>query len=77
MLIEIGIGFIFAFLFVTAYLVVAKLLRGNDDERTGWRKVFGAGSERALEAKPTKLFLTTGEMREHHAGQKRAGRQGK
>ena len=73
MLIEIGIGFVFAFLFVAAYLLVSKLVRGND-ERPSWRKLLGSSGERSLEAKPSKLFLTTKEMREHHVGQKRAGR---
>ena len=65
-MVEIGIGVLFAVIFVTAYLLVKKLLGGKGHER--WREIasqpFGS---KVLTSKPSKLFLASGEMREHHS----------
>jgi hypothetical protein len=76
-MIEIGIGVFFAVLFVTAYLLVSKLLRSGDNGQSRWRELSShplRGSKR-IETKPSRLFLTTGEMGEHHSKPK--GTQGR
>lgn len=68
-MIEIGIGVLFAFIFVTAYLLVSKLLSRGDDGQPRWRelKEQTIKSSRRVKGKPTQLFLPTNEMREHHS----------
>jgi hypothetical protein len=65
-MIEIGIGVLFAVLFVTAYLLVSRLLGEKGHRR--WREIasqpFGS---KAFKARPAGLFLTTGEIRDHHS----------
>lgn len=65
-MIEIGIGVLFALLFIAAYLLVSKLL--GDKGQASWREIanqpFGS---KILNAKPQHLFLKTAEMREHHS----------
>jgi hypothetical protein len=67
-MIEIGIGVLFAILFVSAYLLVKKLL-GGDDGGHGWRGLVNhpLGHSKRLAPKPPQLFLKTGEMSEHHS----------
>ncbi|HEY0319896.1 MAG TPA: hypothetical protein VGC66_02895 [Pyrinomonadaceae bacterium] len=68
-MIEIGIGFFFAILFVTAYLLVSRLLRKGDDGQPRWRELGNpshGGSHRVAPKSPP-LFLKTGEMGEHHS----------
>jgi hypothetical protein len=68
-MVEIGIGILFAVLFVAAYLLVSKLL--GKDRR--WREIADQPTgPKTIAAKPSKLFLTTNEMSEHHAGSKGA-----
>lgn len=69
-MIEIGIGVLFAVLFVTAYLLVKKLLSADDSGQPRWRPLSGhsqGGSTKAVAAKQPRLFLTNDEMREHHS----------
>jgi hypothetical protein len=68
-MIEIGIGVLFAVLFVTAYLLVSKLLRSGDGGQSRWRELGNhpLGGSKRIESKPPRLFLTTGEMSEHHS----------
>lgn len=65
-MVEIGIGVLFAVLFVAAYLLVSRLLGEKGHKR--WREIasqpFGS---KVLNAKPAARFLTTNEMREHHS----------
>ncbi len=65
-MIEIGIGVLFAALFVAAYLIVSRLLGEKGNAR--WREIanqpFGS---KVLNAKPQRLFMTAGEMRDHHS----------
>jgi hypothetical protein len=65
-MIEIGIGFLFAILFVGAYLLVSKLLGEKGHKR--WREIASQpfGSQ-ALTPKRQPRLLATGEMREHHS----------
>jgi hypothetical protein len=74
-MIEVGMGVLFAILFVTAYLVVSRLFAGGEHGRTRWREIFH--SSKAIEAKQPKLFLTNGAMREHHSGRAEGRSQGK
>ena len=78
-MIDVGIGLLFAFLFVTADLVVSKLLRTGERGPSRWREIVNQpfGNSKAINAKPAKLFLTTGEMSDHHSGAKRAQTGGK
>jgi hypothetical protein len=69
-MIEIGIGVLFAVMFIAAYLIVKKLLGGGDDSLSRWRELGGrtaAGGAKAVASKSPKLFLTANEMREHHS----------
>lgn len=69
-MIEIGIGFLFAILFVSAYLLVKKLLATGEHGQARWRELSShpVGGSKRLAAKPQpQRFLTTGEMREHHS----------
>jgi hypothetical protein len=66
---EIGIGVLFAILFVSAYLLVKKLL-GGDDGGQPRRPELGSHptvNSRRVTAKTPPLFLKTGEMSEHHS----------
>jgi hypothetical protein len=67
-MIEIGIGVLFAILFVSAYLLVKKLLGGGDSVQR-WRELGNhpLGNSRRVTAKPPQLFLKTGELSEHHS----------
>ena len=68
-MIEIGIGVLFAIIFVTAYLLVSKLLGKGETGEARWRELKDQTikSSRRVASKPSQLFLTTGEMREHHS----------
>jgi hypothetical protein len=69
-MIEIGIGFFFAILFVSAYLLVKKLMGTGEHGQARWRELSShpiGGSKRVAAKPPTQRFLTTGEMREHHS----------
>lgn len=63
-MIEIGIGVLFAVLFVTAYLLVSRLmskgglLREINDQSL---------ASKLIASKPSPLFLKTAEMSEHHS----------
>ena len=63
-MIEIGIGVLFAVLFVMAYLLVSKLLGKGGLLREIANQSPGS---KTIASKQPKLFLTTGEMREHHS----------
>ena len=77
-MIEIGIGVLFAVLFVTAYLLVKKLLSADESGQPRWRQLssHSHGGSRAVAAKQPRLFLTNDEMREHHS-QAKANQSGK
>jgi hypothetical protein len=76
-MIEVGIGVLFAVLFVTAYLIVSRLMRAGEHGPPRWRELsrHPLGRPKHVETKPAPLFLTTGEMREHHS--KAKGAQGR
>jgi hypothetical protein len=68
-MIEIGIGFLFAILFVSAYLLVKKLLGTGEHGQARWRELSSRpiGGSKRIAKPPQPRFLTTGEMREHHS----------
>lgn len=68
-MIEIGIGVLFAVLFVTAYLLVSKLLRSKDGGETRWRELGGhtLSRQKRVASKPSPLFLKAGELSDHHS----------
>ena len=68
-MIEIGIGVLFAVLFVTAYLLVSKLLRSGDGNESRWRELGSnpLGRQKRVASKPSPLFLKAGEMSDHHS----------
>lgn len=76
-MIEIGIGFLFALLFVTAYLLVKKLMSSGERGQSRWRELSShpLGGSKRVAPNPPPLFLKTGEMSEHHS--KGKGTQGK
>ena len=63
-MIEIGIGVLFALIFVTAYLLVSRLLGKGGRFREIAEQPFGS---KAVKSKQPRLFLTAAEMREHHS----------
>ena len=68
-MIEVGIGILFAILFVTAYLLVSKLRRSDEQGQPRWREL-GAHplrGRKSVAAKSTPLFLKTSELSEHHS----------
>lgn len=73
-MIEVGIGVLFAVMFVAAYLLVSKFLRAGEQDASRWRAIGNifSGCSRIISEKPARLFLTTGEMREHHSGKNRS-----
>jgi hypothetical protein len=67
---EIGIGLLFAFWFVLAYLLISKLFGTDELGLKGrWREILrpSADAGRAIGAKKPHLFLSTSEMSEHHS----------
>lgn len=78
-MIEIGIGVLFAVVFIAAYLLVKKVLGSNDDSQSRWRELSSHQLSRSKQvaAKPQKLFLTSNEMREHHSQAKGKQPEGK
>ena len=71
-MVEIGIGVLFALLFVAAYLLVSRMLGRNGI----WREIANqAPGAKKMAAKPSRLFLTTNDMSEHHS--KTKGAQGR
>ena len=66
---EIGIGLLFAFWFVLAYLLISKLFGSNQLGQTRWRELLrSSGDEgRTLNGTKPHLFLSTPEMSEHHS----------
>ena len=66
---EIGIGLLFAFWFVLAYLLVSRLLGTGEQGQTRWREILrpSAHAARQIGAQRPHLFLKTGEMSEHHS----------
>lgn len=74
-MIEIGIGVLFAVIFVAAYLLVSKLLGSGEQGQSRWREIIPFGGAKAINAKPSGLFLTAGDMRKHHS-EKRPGHPG-
>ncbi|HEX8144215.1 MAG TPA: hypothetical protein VF553_16560 [Pyrinomonadaceae bacterium] len=69
---EIGIGLLFAFWFVLAYLLISKLFGANELGQTRWREILRSSSDtgRSLGTKKPQLFLSSSEMSEHHARSK-------
>lgn len=68
-MIEVGIGVLFAVLFVTAYLLVSKLLARGERGEPRWRELSNQalGGPKRIETRKAKLFLTNEELREHHS----------
>lgn len=66
---ELGIGVLFAILFVTAYLFISRLGGKGGHVCGRWRELFGQdyGCGRSLDEKRPRLFLTASEMSEHHS----------
>ena len=71
---EIGIGLLFAFWFVLAYLLISKLFGGKELGQTRWRELLRTSADdgRSIGGKKPHLFLSTPEMSEHHS-QARSG----
>jgi hypothetical protein len=63
-MIEIGIGVLFAVLFVTAYLLVSRLMGRGGRLREIASQPFG---QKNLASRPPQLFLKTAEMSQHHS----------
>lgn len=68
-MIEIGIGVLFAILFVTTYLIVKRLLGTGERGQSRWRGLNSQiiGGSKRIASKPDRLFLTNEEMRKHHS----------
>ena len=68
-MVEIGIGVLFAILFVTTYLIVKRLLGKGEQGQSRWRELNSQllGGSKRIASKPPRLFLTNEEMREHHS----------
>lgn len=66
-MIEIGIGVLFAVLFVTAYLLVSRLMGKGGLLREITNQSLAS---KLIASKPPPLFLKTGEMSEHHSKKK-------
>jgi hypothetical protein len=68
-MIEVSIGVLFAVLFVTAYLLVSKLLGRGERGEPRWRELSNQalGGPKRIETRRPKLYLTSEEMREHHS----------
>jgi hypothetical protein len=66
---EIGIGLLFAFWFVLAYLLISKLFGSNQLGATRWREILRPSGDdsRSIGAKKPHLFLSSSEMSEHHS----------
>lgn len=64
-MIEIGIGVLFAALFVVAYLLVSRLLGKGGRLREITNQ--SLGSKLIASKPPPQLFLKTGELSEHHS----------
>jgi hypothetical protein len=66
---EIGIGLLFAFWFVLAYLLISKIFRSKEQGQTRWRDLFrpSADAARSIGAKKPHLFLTGSELSDHHS----------
>lgn len=75
-MIEIGIGMLFAALFVMAYLLVAKLIGPRKEQMAIWRHWTQPSFDAAqlADGKKPQLFLTTEALSQHHA-RPRNGRQ--
>jgi hypothetical protein len=76
---EIGIGLLFAFWFVLAYLLISKLFGSKQLGQTRWRDLLRPSTDdgRTLGGKKPHLFLSTSEMSEHHSQAKRGPSQAK
>jgi hypothetical protein len=66
---EIGIGLLFAFWFVLAYLLIARLFGSKQLGQTRWRELLRPSTDdgRTIGGKKPHLFLSTPEMSEHHS----------
>jgi hypothetical protein len=66
---EIGIGLLFAFWFVLAYLLISKIFGSKEHGQTCWRDLFrpSADAARSIGAKKPHLFLTGSELSDHHS----------
>ncbi|HKS27483.1 MAG TPA: hypothetical protein VJS44_06670 [Pyrinomonadaceae bacterium] len=62
-MIEIGIGVLFAILFVAAYLIVSRLFGGGRLREISNQHL----PAKLIAPKPPALSLKTGEMSEHHS----------
>ena len=71
---EIGIGLLFAFWFVLAYVLVSKLFGSDQYGQTRWREILrpSVDTARSIGAKKPHLFLSTSEMSQHHSQSKGA-----
>jgi hypothetical protein len=74
---EIGIGLLFAFWFVLAYLLISKLFGPDEQGQTRWREILRPSAGRSIGAKKPHLFLSTSEMSEHHSQAKSGKSSGK
>ena len=66
---EIGIGLLFAFWFVLAYLLISKLFGSKQLGQTRWRELLrpSADDGKTISGKKPHLFLSTSEISEHHS----------
>jgi hypothetical protein len=74
---EIGIGLLFAFWFVLAYLLISKLFGPDEQGQTRWREILRPSAAKAIAAKKPHLFLSTTEMSDHHSQAKSSASSGK
>ncbi|HYY58163.1 MAG TPA: hypothetical protein VE842_12590 [Pyrinomonadaceae bacterium] len=74
---EIGIGLLFAFWFVLAYLLISKLFGPDEQGQTRWREILRPSAAKSIAAKKPHLFLSTPEMSDHHSQAKSSASSGK
>ena len=69
-MIELIISLVFAFMFIMAYLFVAKLRNTKILGASTLSELFqsNCSSSKAIEGRKPTLFLTTKELSEHHSG---------
>jgi hypothetical protein len=76
---EIGIGLLFAFWFVLAYLLISKVFVKDKLGQARWREILrpDASAARSLGAKKPQLFLNSSELSEHHSRTTKSSPSGK
>lgn len=68
---ELALGALLAVLFIAAYLLISKFMRGDGRELSGTPPSVSLNpmeSDRAIGARRSPQALTAGDLKEHHAG---------